>query len=282
MKKNIDPVPELPLMDYSQLMSDAGQRSALFRACLNSLNTGTSAIAECGGFTPQQYSAGASDTNYIPPSISQQYFSGLQAKGQEIIKNDPDYFTKREPGPGNDPSFTPSPDFFQGANKDSSKMVGDTIKSSYTGSDQWIEGYATQYGCIRGKVDEYLIKKYKYVSAYGYKVRYGTDVGDPITACNFNYCGVAVSLLDIQRIYGSKAAGKDQPLKIVNKANLKCVIAPIQDISAVNSTTHAGSNARMDLSECIMQKLGGFGKITVMFTPAKKGDTCITDHGPKK
>lgn len=134
-------------------------------------------------------------------------------------------------------------------------------------SPKAITGAATQYGCMNGRPDNFLISTYKYISAFGKKVRYGTNVGDSVNACNFNYCGVAVSLPYIQRTYGSRNAGANKMVKIVNTGNYKCVIAPIQDISSVKTEVHAGSNAIMDLSECAMKALGGSGKIRVNFSP---------------
>lgn len=151
---------------------------------------------------------------------------------------------------------------------------------NYTGPDRNIIGVATHYACSKRNgqniPDNYLISTYKYITAFGQKARYGTNVGDSINACNMNYCGVAVPLMFINSTYGSKAAAKDQLIQITNTANLKCTVAPIQDISAIKTFTHAGSNAVIDLSLCVMDRLNGglanSGNIRVQYKPLKKGE----------
>jgi hypothetical protein len=153
-----------------------------------------------------------------------------------------------------------------------SSLLNNPYKGSLTNSPFAITGVATQYGCMNNQPDNFLISTYRYISAFGQKVRYGTNVGDSSNSCNFNYCGVAVPLPFITQTYGSKSAAKDKYVKVVNTANLKCVYAKIQDISSVKTWTHKGSNAVMDLSQCAMQALGGGGKIRVQFTPVPVND----------
>jgi hypothetical protein len=151
---------------------------------------------------------------------------------------------------------------------------------NYTGPDRNIIGVATHYACSKRNgqyiPDNYLIATYGYITAFGQKARYGTNVGDSVNACNMNYCGVAVPLIFINATYGSKSAAKDQLIQITNTANLKCTVAPIQDISAIKTFTHTGSNAVIDLSLCVMDRLNGglanSGNIRVQYKPLKKGE----------
>lgn len=153
-------------------------------------------------------------------------------------------------------------------------------EGNYAGPDWNIIGNATHYACTKRQgnyyPDNYLIATYKYITAFGYKARYGTNVGDSTNSCNFQYCGVAVPLQFINSAYGSRAAAKNQLVQITNTANLKCTVAPIQDISAVKTFTHAGSNAVIDLSLCVMERINGgaanSGSIRVQYKPLKKGD----------
>lgn len=150
-------------------------------------------------------------------------------------------------------------------------------EGNYVGPDRSIIGNATHYACTKNKSgqyvpDNYLISTYSYITAFGYKARYGTNVGDSTNACNFNYCGVAVPLQFLTATYGSKAAGKNQLIQIVNTENLKCTVAPIQDISAVKTFTHAGSNAVIDLSLCVMEKISNKGSARVQYRPLRKGE----------
>lgn len=153
-------------------------------------------------------------------------------------------------------------------------------EGNYAGPNWNIIGNATHYACTKRSgvyyPDNFLISTYRYVTAFGYKARYGTNVGDSNNSCNFNYCGVAVPLQLINSAYGGKANAKNQLIQITNTANLKCTVAPIQDISAVKTFTHTGSNAVIDLSLCVMEKLNGgaanSGSIRVQYRPLRKGE----------
>lgn len=153
-------------------------------------------------------------------------------------------------------------------------------EGNYAGPNWNIIGNATHYACTKRNgvyyPDNYLISTYKYITAFGYKARYGTNVGDSNNSCNFSYCGVAVPLQLINSAYGGRSNAKNQLIQITNTANLKCTVAPIQDISAVKTFTHAGSNAVIDLSLCVMERLNGgaanSGSIRVQYRPLKKGE----------
>lgn len=153
-------------------------------------------------------------------------------------------------------------------------------EGNYVGPNWNIIGNATHYACTKKNglyyPDNFLISTYKYITAFGQKARYGTNVGDSTNSCNFQYCGVAVPLQFINSAYGNKAAAKNQLIQITNTANLKCTVAPIQDISAIRTFTHAGSNAVIDLSLCVMERINGgganSGNIRVQYRPLKKGE----------
>lgn len=150
-------------------------------------------------------------------------------------------------------------------------------EGNYIGPERVISGIATHYACNKKNgqytIDTNLITRYKYITAYGIKAMWGIKAGDDKDSCNFNYCGVAVPQRFVISTYGSVSAGKNQLIQITNVNNLKCTVAPIQDFSATQDRIlHPGSNAIIDLSLCVMERLGGYGKINVQYRPLKKGE----------
>lgn len=147
-------------------------------------------------------------------------------------------------------------------------------ESSYSGSSNYITGIASSYHCSAGGMPQAIRDK------FGCKAAFGKD------ASLDSYCGVALSTIIIEQMFGSIKNGKHQPLEIVYigpakgkkpvlTANAKkCVVATVEDTFSKSLIYHPGSNAIIDLSYCPMTILTGvkLNLVQVKFRPLRQGE----------